>query len=283
MNCTVCDNEGSSTMFIKNNFPIVECNRCKHAFTAYIPTPEKIREIYSDDYFFKGGTGYANYILEKNMLIKRGEYYARKVSNLVMGGNMLDVGAAAGFILKGFENKGWHGMGIEPNKSMVDFARKEVEVNVQQGTLETMDTEEKFDLISIIQVMAHLYNLNKSLKRINFFLKPKGYVLIETWDKDSVTAKLFGKHWHEYSPPATLNYFSRKSLERLMNKHKFKLVKQGTPRKSINSSHAKSLIQHKLSESKSLRLLKPFTYLIPGNLILPYPSEDLFWALYQKK
>ncbi|MGN6530162.1 MAG: class I SAM-dependent methyltransferase [Ginsengibacter sp.] len=197
-------------------------------------------------------------------------------------GNLLAVGAAAGFILKGFENKGWNGMGIEPNKSMVDFAKKEVEVNVQQGTLETMETEEKFDLISIIQVMAHLYNLNTSLERINFFLKPNGYVLIETWDKDSVTAKLFGKNWHEYSPPGTLNYFSRKSLERLMNKYKFKLVKQGTPKKSINSTHAKSLIQHKLSESKSLRLLKPFISFIPGNIILPYPSEDLFWALYQK-
>ncbi|MGN6530163.1 MAG: hypothetical protein ACTHK0_00235 [Ginsengibacter sp.] len=52
----------------------MECEDCKHRFTAYIPTPEKVKEIYSDDYFFKGGAGYADYTLEKQMLIKRGEY-----------------------------------------------------------------------------------------------------------------------------------------------------------------------------------------------------------------
>ena len=76
---------------------------------------------YSDDYFFKGGAGYSDYTLEKDMLIKRGEYYADKISKYLVAGKVLDVGAAAGFLLKGFENKGWEGTGIEPNHSMVEY------------------------------------------------------------------------------------------------------------------------------------------------------------------
>jgi hypothetical protein len=74
-----------------------------------MPTPKEVNEIYSDDYFFKGGVGYDDYTLEKEMLIKRGGYYSEKINKYLKAGKVLDVGAAAGFILKGFENKGWNG------------------------------------------------------------------------------------------------------------------------------------------------------------------------------
>lgn len=49
--------------------------------------------------FFKGGAGYQDYTLEKDMLFKRAEYYADKISKCIRPGKVLDAGAAAGFIL----------------------------------------------------------------------------------------------------------------------------------------------------------------------------------------
>ena len=194
----------------------------------------------------------------------------------------MDVGAAAGFILKGFENKNWEGVGIEPNKSMVDYGNNNLGLNLKQGTIETVNLENKFDLIILIQVIAHINDLTNSMKKISDLLLPGGHVLIETWDKDSFTSRLFGKYWHEYSPPSTLNYFSKKTLNLLMSQHGFSGVDKGIPKKSIHSRHAKSLISHKISESKKLNWMSGITKLIPGNMIIPYPSEDLFWALYKK-
>jgi 2-polyprenyl-3-methyl-5-hydroxy-6-metoxy-1,4-benzoquinol methylase len=248
-----------------------------------MPTLTDVNKIYSDDYFFKGGAGYENYTLERDMLTRRGEYYANKISTYLPHGKGLDVGAAAGFILKGFINKGWQGIGIEPNNSMAEYGKIELGLNIKKGTIETVEIEEKFDLVILIQVIAHIYELHNSMKKIYSFLKPGGHVLIETWNKDSLTARVFGKNWHEYSPPGTLNYFSKKTLDLLMRKHHFTKVIQGTPKKSIHSKHAKSLIKHKLFEAKGLRWAAPLTSLIPDNMILPYPSEDLFWALYKKK
>ena len=57
------------------------------------------------------------------MLIKRGEYYPNKMDKFMSPGQVLDIGAAAGFILKGVENKGWLGTGIEPNNSMVEYGK----------------------------------------------------------------------------------------------------------------------------------------------------------------
>jgi len=56
-------------------------------------------------------------------------------------------------------------------------------------------------------------------------------MLIETWNKDSTTAKIFGKHWHKFSPPSTLNYFSKKTLKEIICQHNLSLVGQGTPKK----------------------------------------------------
>jgi len=282
MNCTICNSENTVAKFFVNNYGIIRCCDCNHFFTDYKPTPLEVTQIYSDDYFYKGGAGYADYTTERSMLIKRGEYYADKMSLYMKPGKVLDIGAAAGFLLKGFENKSWSGTGIEPNKLMVNYGKNNLGVDLIQGTIETIELNEKFDLIIIIQVIAHLYDLKNSINKLSHLLKPNGQVLIETWDKDSFTAKIFGKHWHEFSPPSTLNYFSKTTLKQLMNQHGYSIVNQGIPKKSIHSKHAKSLITHKISESKRFKWMNGITFLIPGNIILPYPSEDLFWALFKK-
>ena len=283
MNCTICNCINIEVKFIKNGYNILHCNDCNHHFTGYQPTQKEIKLIYSDDYFFNGGAGYNDYTLEKEMLIKRGEYYADKMSKYMNPGKVLDIGSAAGFLLKGFENKNWKGTGIEPNHTMVEYGKQNLGLNLIRGTIETVELKDKFDLILLIQVAAHIYDLDSSLNRITGLLNPGGHVLIETWDKDSLTAKLFGQYWHEYSPPSTLNYFSKKTLKFFMNQHDFSFLNQGIPRKSIHSRHAKSLISHTLSESKGLKWIAAITRLIPDNMIIPYPSEDLFWALFKKQ
>ena len=266
----------------KNGYQILECINCDQAYTNIIVSEKEVKQIYSDSYFFEGGAGYDDYTTEKNLLIKRAEYFAKKIAPFTTTGKVLDVGAACGFILKGFTNKGWTGSGIEPNGTMVHRAQHIEKMNVIQGTLENNALETKYDLVVLIQVVAHLYDLENAMTQLNKLLNPGGHVLIETWDKSSISAKFFGIDWHEYSPPGTLNFFTRNSLKTLMRQNHFSLVKEGCPKKFIHSRHARSLIKHKLSESNSLRWLAGIYKLIPKNILIRYPSEDLFWALYKK-
>jgi SAM-dependent methyltransferase len=141
---------------------------------------------------------------------------------------------------------------------------------------------ESFDLVTMIQVIGHLTVLHPSMNVVRALLRPGGYLLIESWDAESWTARLFGRRWHEYSPPSVLHYFSRSSLLTLAQRHGFRLLASGRPAKKIAAGHAKSLLQHKL-ESSALRFLEPILRLIPEGLVLPYPSEDLRWMLFQKQ
>ncbi len=282
MKCPIGEMESYRQKFVVNGYRIMECVRCQHAFTDLTIGPQEVEKIYSDSYFFGGKDGYPDYTLEKEVLIRQGENYARLLANYMQPGMLLDVGAAAGFIMKGFENAGWKAVGIEPNVRMATFGNDNLGLDIRTGTLETNSQAPTVDLVLLIQVIAHLYDLEKSMQNISEKVKEGGFVLVETWDKNSFMARLLGSSWHEYSPPSTLNYFSKKSLDLLMERYGFFCITKGRPSKKIHGEHARSLLRHKLEASKTLKWLCGIEKIIPKNRSIPYPAEDLFWAIYQK-
>ena len=196
---------------------------------------------------------------------------------------LLCVGAAAGFVMNGFIQTGWKGKGIEPNDTMAKIGREKLQLDIVTGDFENSQLQEKFDLVNMIQVVSHFHDVNKALKNANNFLNEDGYLLIETWDKDSIIAKIFGENWHQYSPPSVLRWFSTKGLIKLVENHNFKLIKKHKTVKWISSSHGKSLISHKLMEVKGGKYFNKMINLIPDNFSFPYPGDDLFWAIFQKQ
>jgi SAM-dependent methyltransferase len=279
--CPVCS-APSAPIFRAGEYPIRLCSACHHRFAELIPASNHVGTVYDDTYFFGGGAGYANYLDEAVLLRGHGTRYTRILRRFCPPGTVLDIGCAAGFIMDGFRAAGWQPTGLEPNPRMADHARTELGIEVHTSALEDFRPDASFDLVTMIQVIGHLAALHPSMDVVRALLRPGGYLLIESWDAESWTARVFGRRWHEYSPPSVLHYFSRTSLLTLAQLHGFRLVASGRPAKKIAAGHAKSLLQHKL-RAPGFRLLHPILRLIPEGLVLPYPSEDLRWMLFHKQ
>lgn len=276
MNCPLCG-KNSGRVFETHNYWIRDCAACGHRFTEISADEAHVAEVYDDSYFTGGGAGYSDYAQEAEMLRNRGRMYAKKLAKYSdKTGKMLDVGAAAGYILQGFADENWRGIGLEPNENIARIGREKLNLDIRRGSLESFETDEKFDLISIIQVAAHFYDPRKAFEKAFELLNENGFLLIETWNRDSFSAKIFGKNWHEYSPPSVLQFFSEKGLTKFLKEIGFEKIGGGRPSKKISGAHAKSLLRHKTGDNFLLKL-------IPDGFNFPYPSEDLFWALYQKK
>ncbi len=275
-NCPLC-NSDSRFAFEAKGFPLHDCTRCGHRFTAIDADEAHVAEVYGDSYFSGGGAGYADYLAEGEMLNLRGRMYAAKIAKLRSEpGKMLDVGAAAGFILRGFVDSGWQGTGLEPNSEMAKFGAKALGLHISRGSLENFRSREKFDLVSMIQVVAHFYDPRSAFERARDLLNDDGLLLIETWNRESLSARIFGKGWHEYSPPSVLQFFSESGLTRFLAEIGFEKVASGRPSKKISGAHARSLLKYRLGDNFLLKL-------IPEKVNFPYPSEDLFWAAYRVK
>lgn len=242
-----------------------------------------VKQVYSDDYFYSGNSGYPNYLYERELIIQHGRRYGKIVSKYIKKpGKVLDVGSAAGFILNGLVDYGWEGYGVEPNDLMAKYACEAMGVRVHTGTIESFETNIQYDLICFIQVLEHLIDPRKALELTCNVLSDNGYLLVETWNYNSLTAKLFGRHWHQYSPPIVLHWFTPNSLNKLMQERNFKLVATSRPRKYLSGKYAKSILEFNLKDLRIPAPLGLLLKLIPDNLAIPYRGEDLFWSLYQR-
>lgn len=256
---------------------MLDCVKCSHRFAEISADEKHVAKVYDDSYFNGGGAGYSDYSAESEMLVERGKMYSEKLKKLLVEtGKILDVGAAAGFILQGFIDEGWSGIGLEPNAEIAKIGRDEFNLDIRQGSLESFKTDEKFDLVSMIQVVAHFYEPRKAFENTSNLLNDDGFLLIETWNRESFSARLFGRNWHEYSPPSVLQWFSLDGLTKFLEDVGFEKVSHGRPSKKISGKHAKSLLKYRVGDNILLKI-------IPDGFNFPYPSEDLFWALYRKK
>jgi 2-polyprenyl-3-methyl-5-hydroxy-6-metoxy-1,4-benzoquinol methylase len=275
-------NEKKDFLFEKDGYPIMECIECGHRFTEVKNPQRHAKEVYSDNYFFEGKQGYPNYLDGKDILYKSGISYSKIVSKYTKPGKVLDVGCAAGFILKGFEKSGWQCHGIEPNETMANYGRTELGLNITTGLFENFESIQRFNLINMIQVIGHFYDIDKVLFNVSQLLRTNGLVLVESWNMKSINARILGKQWHEYSPPSVVNWFSNETLIQLFEYYGLRLIQKGSPSKSINVKHALSLFEEKspdfIFKKKIIRLLNKTA----GKSTLMYPPTDIKWYLFKK-
>jgi hypothetical protein len=134
-----------------------------------------------------------------------------------------------------------------------------------------------------LQVIAHLVDPRAEMRRVVERIRPGGLWLVETWDRESWTARLFGRRWHEYSPPSVLHWFSRRGLSALARELGFQPMATGRPRRRIRGRHARSLVEHTLEGSFLAPVVRRSLRQLPEDASIPYPGDDLFWALYRKR
>jgi SAM-dependent methyltransferase len=271
-------------VFKKDGHDILDCAACDHRFTSPVHEPAgHVSSVYSDKYFDGGGAGYADYLAQEHLLRNRGMWYAKVLRQHTQPGRILDVGAAAGFILKGFVDSGWTGSGVEPNDTMASIARSRLGLEVWTGMIENLAGDLSFDAVSMIQVLPHFIDPKHAMSVVAKVLQPGGLLLIETWNCQSWTARILKQNWHEYSPPSVLHWFSPQSVVRLANQFDLCPIAHGRPAKKILAGHAKSLLRHKFAGSPGGRLGLRMLDVVPDQWVMPYPAEDLFYMVLKKK
>lgn len=289
MSCPVCGAQ-SKRLFTKSGYPIHACVACQHRFVALQPG------IHGGpcDNSEQGSPASPNNnrvvplcLVEAEVRQSDGWRYAEMFKAYMPPGTVLDVGAAAGFTLKGVLERGWHGVGLESNRQLADYGRAHLGIPVVAGDIEhttvTPAKKAPFDLIMMIQSIAHFQDLHKALSNAAALTRPHGFWFIETWDRTSWPAQLLGRYWHEYNPPHMLHWFSPAGVVQLAEQYGFVEVARGRPQKWHSGAHLKSQLQDKIQTLPGHQVLNASLSIIPDQFKIRQPSFDLFWMLLQKR
>lgn len=125
----------------------------------------------------------------------------------------LDVGAAAGLLVRAAKRRGLDAVGVEPSASLAQRARAEG-LDVFTGVLPHPELgARRFDLVFLVDVIEHVADPVGLLRRCEEAMKPDGRLLVVTPDVSSVAARWMGRRWWHFRL-AHVGYFDEHTLAR---------------------------------------------------------------------
>ena len=131
-------------------------------------------------------TKYYENMVDEEYEETRNERFCRKIllsKNFISynksGKKLLDVGCGSGILLEASKKYRFQSIGVEPSKWLFKKAIKRG-LNVRCGVLEDIPNSQKFDVITMADVIEHVTNPMEILQQIKSRLKPEGIGVIVT-------------------------------------------------------------------------------------------------------
>ena len=240
------------------------CKVCKVLFINPLPEND-LKKIYPNNYY--------SFIDQKsNLVIKikncMDNLLFKKLLVKIKSNNIsiLDIGGSTGWLLDNLKSLDSR---IAYTR-IVDIDSKSKKIALRNnhkyfcGKIENFNTDKKFDLIIMLNLIEHVKSPKIILKKVKSMLKKNGKILIKTPNYKSLDALIFRKsYWGGLHCPRHWIIFSASSFKNISNLvglkiHKFKYT-QGAPfwswsilhflhkKNIININNKVSMMDHKLN------------------------------------
>ncbi len=280
MKCRVCDGLSLSKYVKVRKWELHKCKDCGYVQVINKPDNKELEEIYSESYF-----GHSKY-KDTKTLFKEYEY--RKsllLSTLNEKSDVLDYGCAkADFIT--YCNTIFNFSGVDYSKDAIRLAKNQFPyLQDKFFTTEDLDLikDNSFDGIVLWDVIEHLWNPSETLTCLDKKLKPEGYIYISTPKIDSFFAKITGKFWPFMTPPEHLGFFSKKSFEKLADKHNYTIVNYESKGKWVNLAFLMYKLKRIFPKLIPSLFIKIFQTKHTSNWSVYVPTNDIQYLILKKK
>ncbi len=209
---------------MKAGYPIARC-ACGMMFVAR-PVADRVLESLYAEHYFTGGLddgvpGYSGYADDEPILRWNFARRLHALERLVAPGALLDVGCALGFFVRVARERGWEARGIDRSAYAAAQATAQG-IPVVHGDFLTSSLEPAgLAAVTMLDVLEHVADPRAYVRRARELVRRGGVLLVETGDVGSLFARLSGRHYHFFSPPNHLTFFTRATLARLLREEGF--------------------------------------------------------------
>jgi SAM-dependent methyltransferase len=155
-------------------------------------------------------------------LIMSPVYFQTK--NLSKGCILLDYGCGDGSFLQSIAGCGYSLLGFEPSEDHASHLSKLLNFPIYSDMDGLSSYTESVDAVTMHFVLEHVTDPNQTFANVRKLLKPGGLFYIVVPNIISLESKLFGKKWHGLDPPRHISFPDKLSIQKLAEKHRFKLI-----------------------------------------------------------
>lgn len=208
-------------------FRVVKCVGCSLVYLNPRPARSEIGKFYPKESYWGRDITNSHKILDwKKERDNAYNIVYNLISSFTKRGAILDIGAGIGLFLTKFSEEGWRIDGVEFSKDAVLYAKKTYGIVLKNGDFFDFEFPEKsFDIVTLNNVLEHLYSPFLTLTQIHKTLKKNGVVIITVPNIDSLGMKIFSSRWHPLQLPRHLYHFSPNTLTKLLKKARFDVLR----------------------------------------------------------
>ena len=220
--CIVCGNSGTKVMYEG----ILKCLQCGHIFFDFQLNDEELFKLYSKKYFF--GDEYSDYIADKKVFQKNFRLRLEVLQSFLdptRHRHILEIGCAYGFFLDIVSDQFDTLLGIDISEGGVVYAQEQLELNVINTDFLKYDFgNQKFDVVCMWDTIEHLRSPHLYLEKMSRVMERGSIIAITTGDIESLNARIRKDKWRLMHPPTHIHYFSRKTLEKVLDNNGFDTI-----------------------------------------------------------
>lgn len=231
-NCPICEKTDFTNFLIckdysvsGESFAISQCKSCGLKFTNPRPDQKNIDKFYeSKDYI--SHTNVSNNLINlvykiarKFTLFSKYKILKKYTDNK---GRILDYGCGTGNFLSYCKEKGWDVIGVEPNSKARSAAEKENLIIL--NSIDNLQDEEKFDVITLWHVLEHIHDLKYVFNKLKARLNKNGIICVAVPNSNSYDCDHYKQYWAAYDLPRHLYHFNPNTFKNLVKTHRMKII-----------------------------------------------------------
>lgn len=160
---------------------------------------------------------------EKNPLTRINRFLAQKkrcrqvIRRTKLTGKILDIGCATGNFLNEMRKMGWNCQGVEPDLNAAEYARNRFGLDVFHGVLEEAKLpSDTYDVVTLWDVLEHVYDLNATIADIIRVLKPGGVIIATLPNATAFERHLFREYWVGWEVPRHYRTFTPTTIKKFL-------------------------------------------------------------------
>lgn len=259
--CPLCGSADTDHAFKDSGCALRACNVCELFFVYPYPT--------SDRHHAQVSSGeYSEIELLDCRRRYQGEqlYYDRHFSAIAEeclgASSLLDVGCGTGHLLERFASRtDMRRLGIELNAEAAQFARCTAGCEIREVPLEQFRCDEKFDVITMINVFSHIPSFDGMFRSLRAALGPNGKLILRTSEMSRGVSRWNQVHW---GIPDDLHFLGMRTIDFICARYGFEVVRR------VQIPYEDELFRlsrwEQMGRSQLLNLAKKACVRVPGAL-----------------
>jgi 2-polyprenyl-3-methyl-5-hydroxy-6-metoxy-1,4-benzoquinol methylase len=221
-NCPLCGTEGDESdiahRLARSNY--TKCRACNLVYLNPRLNQEAMRRVYESSGYFEGSEsnlGYQSYSSQDDCYARTFRRRLERVLMFQRPGRSLDIGCGTGILVEEAQKLGYESHGIDVSGHGLSSRLVSLGERFKQGTIEEVRyPDNHFDLITLCDVIEHIYDPRSFAEGVRRIVSPGGIVALATPNYAALMRKVFGERNVSFKIPEHVTYYSTETLCRAM-------------------------------------------------------------------